>query len=77
MVEFETLDMREVDYGNNNFIEISKKKVISEDGERWFISIAKGYYKNNEKRYTQTVTLPNDQEIIGKVIEDLEKLEEV
>ena len=38
MVEFETVKAKEVKFGNN-FIEVSRKKVITDRGENEFISI--------------------------------------
>jgi hypothetical protein len=41
-MEYETLLSEYVDYGRNKFIEISKKKVVSENAV--FLNISKGYY---------------------------------
>ena len=73
-VEFETLDSREVNYGNNNFIEISAKKAVTEESDIPFLSISKGYYKDNEKRYKQNLTIPYNQKIVKDVIGGLETL---
>ena len=74
MVEFKTLDRREVQYGTNKFVEISSKKAITEDGDVPFISLSKGYYEEDMRRYKQTLTLPHNQEIITNVIDNLESL---
>jgi len=42
MVEFETLAVSEVKYGNNNFIEVALKKVSGDD-KNTFVSISKGF----------------------------------
>ena len=44
MVEFETIKAEEIKFGRNNFIEISRKKAITDGGENEFISIARGFY---------------------------------
>lgn len=71
MVEFETIKAKEVKFGNN-FIEISKKKVITERGENEFISISRGYYlQDGSKGWKSSITLPNEKdkrEEIAKLI---------
>jgi len=44
MVEFETIKAEEVKFGRNNFIEISRKKAVTDNNETEFISIARGFY---------------------------------
>ena len=44
MVEFETIKAKEVKFGRNNFIEISKKKAVTDRGEIEFIAISRGFY---------------------------------
>ena len=39
MVEFETIKAEEIKFGRNNFIEISRKKAITDGAENEFISI--------------------------------------
>ena len=60
MVEFKTLKSKEVKFGRNSFIEISKRKVITPVGENEFIAISRGYYLPDEtKRSTRTVRIPS------------------
>jgi hypothetical protein len=62
MVEFETIKAKEVKFGNN-FIEVSRKKVVSERGESEFISIARGYYLlDGTKAWKASITLPNEKD---------------
>ena len=44
MVDYETIKSEEITFGRNNFIEVAKKKAISDEGENEFISISRGYY---------------------------------
>lgn len=68
MVEFETVKAKEVKFGRNNFIEISRKKVIGETGENEFISIARGFYlADGEKGWKASVTLPNEKDKREKI----------
>ena len=51
MVEFKTLKAKEIKFGKNSFIEISKRKVNTPAGENEFIAISRGYYMpDNTKR---------------------------
>lgn len=70
MVEFETLKAEEIKFGRNNFIEVSRKKVITPNGENEFIAISRGYYlPDNSKRWRTSITLPNEKEKLKKISE--------
>ncbi|OGI14849.1 hypothetical protein A3K63_04020 [Candidatus Micrarchaeota archaeon RBG_16_49_10] len=72
-VEYETLKAEEIDFGNNNFIEVARKKAISEKGENEFVSISRGFkFPDGTKRYVKSFTVP--QEIVEKVAEQLKKM---
>ena len=75
MVEFETIESTEVKFGNNNFIEVGKKKAITEEGENQFISLSRGFFTpDGEKRYKKNFSLPNDAEVVKQIIDALENL---
>ncbi|MBS3053356.1 MAG: hypothetical protein J4469_02530 [Candidatus Aenigmarchaeota archaeon] len=75
MVTFETLKSEEIKFGNNNFLEIARKKAISDDGENEFISISRGFITpDGEKRYRKNFTLPLNSEVIDFVVENLKKV---
>ena len=75
MVEYETINTKEIKFGKNNFIEISRKKAITDDGENEFLSIARGWYGiDGQKKWKGQVTLPADEEKreeIGELIKSL------
>lgn len=63
MVEFKTLKSKEVKFGKNSFIEVSKRKVITPVGENEFIAISRGYYLPDEtKRWRASIALPNEKD---------------
>ena len=63
MVEFETIKAEEVKFGKNNFIEVSRKKAITDNNETEFISIGRGFYlQDGEKGWKSSITLPSDEE---------------
>ena len=70
MVEFETVKAEEVKFGRNNFIEISRKKAITDNNETEFISIARGFYlADGEKGWKSSITLPSEEEKRDKIAE--------
>ena len=75
MVEFETVKAEEVKFGKNNFIEVARKKAVSDNEEREFISISRGYYlPDGAKRWKSSITLPDEKEKrekIAKLLKDL------
>lgn len=75
MVDFENVEERSIDHGNNNFIQVARTKAISDDGENLFISLSSGFYsQDGEKRFKKNFTLPDDSDVIDEIIEALEDL---
>ena len=63
MVEYEIIEAKEIKFGRNNFIEVARKKAISEDGENEFISISRGYYLDDgSKKWKASIALPKENE---------------
>ena len=70
MVEFQTLKSKEIKFGKNSFIEISKRKVITPVGEKDFIAVSRGFYlPDNTKRWRASITLPDEKEKREKIAE--------
>jgi len=70
MVEFETIKAEEVKFGRNNFIEVSRKKAVTDNNETEFISVARGFYlADGEKGWKSSTTLPSDEEKRDKIAE--------
>lgn len=64
MVEFKTIEAKEVKFGKNdtNFIEISRREIYTPFGKKEFIAISRGVYlADNSKRYRGSITLPDDK----------------
>ncbi|MBI5060944.1 MAG: hypothetical protein HZB67_01375 [Candidatus Aenigmarchaeota archaeon] len=75
MVEFETIKAEEIQFGNNNFIEVARKKAVSDDRENIFISISRGFFAfNGEKRYRKSFTLPLNDEVLDFVAKKLKEV---
>lgn len=73
MVEFETIEAKEMKFGNNNFIEVAHKKAITETGEREFLAVSRGFFgQDGTKRFTKSFTVPN--EVVDFVVDNLKAL---
>ena len=75
MVEFETVESTEVKFGNNNFIEVGKKKAVTEEGENEFVSLSRGFFtQDGQKRYKKNFAIPSDAGVLDQIIEALQNL---
>jgi hypothetical protein len=75
MVEFETLKAEEIKFGKNSFIEVSRRKVITPNGENEFVAISRGYYlPDNTKKWRSSIALPNEKEKREEIAKLITKL---
>lgn len=65
--QYETIKLETVNYGTNNFIELSKKKAPNGNV---FISLSKGWYpaSSTEKRYKGGIGFPFEKELVDKIL---------
>lgn len=75
-VEFETIISEDIEFGNNNFLEIARKKAKTNDSENEFISISRGFFtpEKEEKRFRKSIAFPVDADIVDAVIDALKKI---
>jgi hypothetical protein len=75
-MEYETIASEYVDYGRKKFIEISKKRLLTENNENAvFLNISKGFYTTTgEKRYRGGIGFPPEEEIVNGIIEKLQSV---
>lgn len=72
MVEFETLKSEEITFGENDFIQVARKKAISEEGENEFVSLTRGYFTaDGSRRYKSNFSVPTDDNVVEFIIEHL------
>jgi|GEM_PF-967769 len=72
-MEYETIQSEYVEYGRNKFIEISKKKVVSENAV--FLNISKGYYTpTGTRRYQRGIGFPPQDDIVEGLITKLQSV---
>ncbi|MCJ7428939.1 MAG: hypothetical protein MUP66_00955 [Candidatus Nanohaloarchaeota archaeon QJJ-5] len=76
MVEFETIDSEEITFGNE-FIEVARKRAISEDGENIFLSLTRGYFADDgSRRYKSNFSIPRDSDVIEFITDTLPEMNE-
>ena len=75
MVEYETIEAEEIKFGRINFIEVAKKRAISEEGETEFISISRGYYLDDgSKKWKASIALPQEEEKRVEIADIIKRL---
>ncbi len=75
MVEYEILEVKEVKFGRNNFIEVARKRAKTDEGENEFISISRGYYlEDGTKKWKASITLPKEQDKREEIAELIKNL---
>ncbi len=72
MVSFETLKAEKKEFGRNNYLEVARKKAITDDGEKEYISLSRGYFlPDGSERFKKSLTIPDDPEIKKFVAESI------
>ena len=78
MVEFQTINSDEIKFGANNFIEVARKKAVSDEGENTFISLSRGFTaRTGEKRYKKSFALPLDKNVVDFVSQKIKEMAEL
>ena len=75
MVEFETVESKEIKFGNNKFLEVARKRAKTPEGENEFISISKGFVTpTGQNRFKNALGFPAEDEIKNGLIEALQSI---
>jgi hypothetical protein len=75
MVSFETIKAEKKEFGRNNFLEVARKKAITDDGESEFISVSRGYFlPDGSERFKKSLTIPDEDELKKFVAEQIMEL---
>lgn len=75
MVNFETVRAEKKQFGRNNFLEVARKKAITDEGENEFISLSRGYFlPDGTERFKKSLTIPDDEEMKNFVAEMIKSL---
>jgi len=68
-VDFVTIVADKISFGRNNFIEVARKRAVTDDGENEFISISRGYYlPDGTERFKKSLTIPDEKDVKEFVI---------
>ena len=74
-VRFETLSAEKIPFGKNNFLEVARKKAITDEGVSEFISVSRGYYlPDGSEKYKKSITIPDDPDIKTFITDKIAKL---
>jgi hypothetical protein len=74
-VEFQTIKSEKVNFGTNNFLEVARKKAITDEGENEFISVSRGYFlADGSERFKRSLTIPDDPEVKKFIAEKITEL---
>ncbi len=75
MVEFQTLKAEEIKFGNNNFIEVARKKAVTPQGENEFVAISRGFFApDGSKRFKRSFTIPDNMEVVDFVCAKIKEM---
>ena len=75
MVQFETIKAEKKQFGRNNFLEVARKKAITDEGENEFISLSRGYFlPDGSERFKKSITIPDEEEMKSFVSEMIKNL---
>ncbi len=75
MVEFQTVKAEEVKFGKNNFLEIARKKAVTDEGENEFLAISRGFFlPDGTKRFKKSLAIPDEKEIKDFVAKHIKEL---
>ena len=75
MVDFETLRSEKKEFGRNNFIEVARKKALTDEGDSEFISVSRGYYlPDGTERFKKSLTIPDTEEMKDFVADMIKNL---
>ena len=74
-VKFETIKAEEMKFGNKNFVEVARKKAVSDTGENEFISISRGFFtQDGSKRFTKSIAVPEEvADFIADKLKEMKK----
>ncbi|MDY6769613.1 MAG: hypothetical protein SVU88_01435 [Candidatus Nanohaloarchaea archaeon] len=65
MVEFKTLETEDIEFGEDEFLEVARKKAVSGGGENEFISLSRGVVtEDGDRRYRENFSVPQDGDVV-------------
>jgi len=74
-VQFETIQAEEIKFGNNNFIEVARKKAISAEGENEFVAVSRGFFApDGSKRFKKSFTVPMEAGVADFIADNIKKM---
>jgi len=73
--EFQTLKSEEIKFGKNNFLEIARKKAVTDDGANEFVAISRGFFlPDGTKRFKKSIAIPDEKEVKNFIVEKIKNV---
>lgn len=74
-VKFEVVDSKRIPFGKNNFLEVARKKAVSDSGTTEFISLSRGYtVTDGTDRYKSSISVPDEPDIRRSLAEYIQNI---
>ncbi len=74
-VEFQTIKAEEVKFGKNNFLEIARKKAVTEEGANEFVAISRGFFlPDGTKRFKKSIAIPDEDAVKTFIAEKIKSV---
>lgn len=75
MVEFDTLASKEIEFGDGEFIQVARKRAVSEGGDEIFLSLSRGYFDDGDsRRFKSSFSIPLNEEVVEFLSEKMPEL---
>ena len=72
MVDYETVKALKITFGRNNFIEVARKKAITQEGENEFLAISRGFFlPDGTKRFKKSIAVPDEEDVKKFIVEKI------
>ncbi|MDY6777240.1 MAG: hypothetical protein SVU32_01115 [Candidatus Nanohaloarchaea archaeon] len=72
MVEFDTLKSKEIEFGDGEFIQLARKRALSDEGDEVFISLSRGYIDaDGDRRFKSSFSIPLDEDVVGFLVDNM------
>ena len=73
--EFQTLKSEEIKFGKNNFLEIARKKAVTDDGANEFVAISRGFFlPDGTKRFKKSIAIPDEKDVKNFIVEKIKNV---
>lgn len=77
MTEFETMKSEEIAFGDDEVLQVARKRAISDEGDDEFISLSRGFVTDDgDHRFKENFRIPLDEDVVTFLLEQLPQMQE-